>query len=94
MVWQKRVHIYSASGIVNRIRESDLLQKIQSSLGSDVQKVHTEARNIFNLTVLISFREKKDADCLDKTMLTEIITELLEDEDVEIHIEAGGAGTL
>ena len=92
--WQKRVQIYGFKGETDKFIESDFLKRAQSAFGHDnVLGVRKEVKDL-ELSFLMYFAHKRAAACLDKEILTEITCELLDDESVEIHIEAGGVGTL
>ncbi len=90
MGWQKRVHVVCAQFSSTKFSESKFSDEIRHICGG-VLEVRMDS-NDTGMTICIKFPSKQAASYLDQINLTEIIAELLESADVEIHIEAGGVG--
>lgn len=91
MGWQKRVHIDRTEDSVSKFSESEF-KKIITPVCGHVQEVCREMIN-GQLSVLIVFQDKADAEDLDKEELEKLTSEHLADDGVKIHIQAGGVGT-
>ncbi len=88
--WQKRVHIRCSPVLNVKFNETAFSRKIDLICGP-VRDVRNDP-NENGMTVSMVFPSKQAASFLDQSKLTEIIIELLDDELVEIDIEAGGVG--
>jgi hypothetical protein len=88
--WHKSVHIRCSPVLNVKFSETEFSRKIHPICGP-VRDVRVES-NDAGMTVCVVFPSNQAASCLDQANLTEIIVELLGDESVEIHIEAGGVG--
>ena len=90
MGWQKRMHVSCSPIAISKFNETEFAVKILPICGH-VLGVHKKVHD-GRLIVSIIFPDKQAAR-FDQTMLTEITSELL-DEEVKLYIEDGGVGTL
>ena len=93
MVWKKQITIYGSMEAMSKFNEAEFAAKFQSAWGPtplDVRK-NTHADHI--AVSMIFHDEDSTMAPLDKEMLVKLTSEYL-DEEVQIHIQPGGAGSL